>query len=396
MQFSKVEELYSKTFSQDEMYDFRNDIHMHPELGGEEFRTVGKICEKLDEYGLKYDHIADTGVIVRIHGSRPGKTIALRADIDALPVDENTDFEFKSQTPGKHHACGHDIHTTILLGVAKMLAALKGDFAGNFTLLFQPAEESFGGAERMIAAGALENPHVDHVIGLHNNMDIPAGQVGVLYGGGYAGSISFRMTIHGKSAHAAHPHESIDPIVCAAQFITACQTVVSRNMDPTGCAVVTVGSIHGGTVSNQITDSVELKGTTRTLNREVGEMVINRVEALARTTCEGMGAALEFERIYGYRPLINDDATVDAVKAIMEDSIGKENVHVLKTPEMGCEDFAYFAEQRPSVFYQFGVMPTDGQPVYGLHNTRYNPNAKEAIPFGIKLQTAVALGLAGN
>lgn len=395
MKYSIVEEFYSNLFQSNEMYDFRNDLHMHPEIGGEEFRTVEKICEKMDEYGLSYEHVADTGLVVRIKGNRPGKTIGIRADIDALPIDDESDFEFKSQIPGRNHACGHDIHCACLVGVAKMLASLKGDFAGNIVLLFQPAEESFGGADRMIKDGALENPHVDHVIGFHNSQGSFPGEAEIRYGSMYAGSDGFRMVVHGKSAHAAYPGSSIDPIVCASQIVLACQTIVSRNVSPTNSAVVTFGVIQGGVVQNQIPDSVLLRGTCRTLDPETRELAIRRVREVAEGVCEAMGATLEFERIPSYPPLVNDDKVVDVVKSVLVEAIGSDKVHEIHESEMGCEDFAYFAAARPSCYYHLGDRPADRQ-VFGAHNTKYNPDAEHAIPYGIKFHTAIALTLAGN
>lgn len=395
MKYSEIEKLYAQAVSTEEMIMFRNDLHMHPEIGGEEYRTVEKICQEMDKLGLEYEHVADTGVVVRIKGNRPGKTIGIRADIDALPIDDESSNPFKSVIPGRNHACGHDIHCTCLVGTAKMLAALKGDFAGNITLLFQPAEESFGGADRMIKDGALENPHVDHVIGFHNSQGYPAGHAEYRYGGMYAGSDGFKIIVHGKSAHAAFPEGSIDPIVTASQIVLACQTIVSRNVSPNDSAVVTFGVIQGGTVQNQIPDSVILRGTCRTLNPNTRELAIKRVREIAQGVCDSYGATLEFERIPSYPPLINSDEVVDVVKQVLVEALGEENVHNCPTPEMGCEDFAYFAAERPSCYYHLGDRPTDRE-VFGAHNTKYNPDADHAIPYGIKLHTTIALTLAGN
>ena len=395
MKFSEIEKIYEKTVSTEEMIQFRNDLHMHPEIGGEEHRTVEKICGELDKLGLDYEHIADTGVVVRIKGNRPGKTIGIRADIDALPIDDESACECKSVIPGRNHACGHDIHCTCLLGAARMLASLKGDFAGNITLLFQPAEESFGGAERMIKEGALENPHVDCVVGFHNSQAHPAGNAEYRFGAMYAGSDGFRMVIHGKSAHAASPSSSIDPIVTASQIVLACQTIVSRNVSPNDSAVVTFGVIQGGTVQNQIPDSVLLRGTCRTLSPKTRELAIRRVREIAQGVCDSYGATLEFERIPSYPPLINDDEVTAAVKQVLTEALGEDHVFLNADPEMGCEDFAYFAEARPSCYYHLGSRPVDRQ-VFGAHNTKYNPDAEGAIPYGIKLHAAIALTLAGN
>jgi len=397
MKYKEVEQIYNNIFSETELIDFRRDIHMHPEIGGEEFRTMEKICAHLDTYGLTYEKgIADTGVVVRIKGNRPGKTIGIRADIDALPIDDATDLPYKSCVPGRMHACGHDMHTTIVLGIAKVLASLKGEFAGNFTLLFQPAEESFGGADRMIQAGALENPHVDHVVGLHVATGYKPGYCGIKYGGMYAGSDGFRIVVKGKSAHAAGPQASIDPIVTAAEIIMAIQTIVSRNTAPQDSAVVSFGAIHGGVVQNQIPDSVELKGTCRTLNPTVREFTIKRVKEISESVAAAMGATVEFTRIPSYPPLVNGDEVVDVVKNVLTEALGEDHVNLEKESEMGCEDFAYYAAARPSCFWHLGSRPDKpDEEIYGAHNTKYEAN-EAALAYGVKLQATIALTLAGN
>lgn len=395
MEYAQIEKIFSEIFTESELFDIRHEIHMHPEIGGEEFHTNDVICENLEKWGIPYERgVADTGVVAKLSGKYPGKTIAIRADIDALPITEETDFPYKSVIPGRMHACGHDIHTTVLLGLAKFLKHLDGNYAGNFTLIFQPAEESFGGADRMIKAGVLENPHVDHVIGLHCGTGNALGHVGIRYGAMYAGSDAMAVKIIGKSAHAAYPAGGLDPIVMAGQMVSAVQSVVSRNISPQNSAVVTFGTIHGGTVQNQIPDEVELKGTIRTLDPETREFAIKRVEQVCRGVVEGMGGKLEFTRIPSYPPLVNDDAIVDVVREVLTDALGEERVHLEKQSAMGCEDFAYFAAQRPSAYWHLGCRPETGE-VFGGHNCRFNPDEK-GIDYGVKLQAAIALRLAGN
>lgn len=395
MDYKTINELFNAAITEEKLIDIRREIHMHPELGGEEFNTDDIICKCLDTWDIPYTKgVADTGVMVKFTGKRPGKTVAIRADIDALPIQEENDVPFKSLVPGKMHACGHDIHTTVLLGAAKLLKSLNGDYAGNFTLLFQPAEEGIGGAERMIRAGVLENPHVDHVIALHCGADVEVGKVAVKYDGMFAGSDAIDIRVTGKSAHAAYPSLGLDPIVMTSQAISAIQSVVSRNTAPQNSAVVTIGRISGGTVRNQIPDYVDLQGTIRTLDPVTRAFTVEQVEKIFRGVVEGMGGKLDFRRTPSYPPLINDNKTVDIIKTAFEDAIGSDSVLLLKDPVMGCEDFAYFTAERPSMLWRLGCKPC-GAEIVPLHNSRFNPDER-CISLGVKLQTLAALVLAGN
>ena len=388
------EEIYNKTFQETELVEIRRDLHRNPDPGLKEFRTQAKICEYLDNWGVSYKKIAGTGVIADFKGKYPGKNIGLRADIDALPVTEQNDFEFKSQVEGMMHACGHDIHTTILLGAAKALASLKGEFAGFIRLIFQPGEEMYGGARYMIKDGCLENPHLDHVFGLHVHPQFPVGVIGLKYDTVCAATNAFDITIHGKSSHAAMPENGIDPIVMAANMIVAAQTVVSRNTSAQDSALITFGNIHGGSVRNQVPDSVSCQGTIRTLTPQVRQKTIDRFKAVLTGMASSFGGTVDISIPSGYDPLIVDNDTVDKVRAIASELIGDENIIMEKEAQMYGEDFAYYANEVPSVFYHLGCKQTEGE-TERLHNSRFNPS-EDCIPVGVKLQLAVALTMASE
>ena len=395
MTYKEIENIYAKVFAENELQEIRHRIHMHPELGGEEYHTDEVICGCLDKWGIPYQKgIAETGVVVKFTGKYPGKTVALRADIDALPVREETGLPYSSKIPGKMHACGHDIHTAILIGAARMLKELDGEYAGNFTLLFQPAEERQGGAKPMIEAGVLEDPHADCCLALHCGADIDAGCVGIRYDSMFAASDAFDVKITGKSCHAAYPSLGVDPIVIAAQVISTIQTVVSRNTAPQNSAVVTIGKISGGTVRNQIPDAVEMQGTIRTLDPETREFTVRKVESICKGVAESMGGKAEFKHMPGYPPVMNDKNIVDVVKQTATESIGEENVHIIKASVMGAEDFAYFTQERPSALWRLGCRKKGAETV-PLHNSRFAPD-ESCIDLGVKLQIAIALALAAN
>ncbi|MBX5473276.1 MAG: amidohydrolase, partial [Acetobacteraceae bacterium] len=263
----------------------RRDIHAHPELAFEEERTAGVVARELERLGIPCQTgVGRTGVVGLIEGGRPGPVLAIRADMDALPIEERTGLPFASTRPGLMHACGHDVHTVTLLGVAAVLKELAPQLAGAVKLVFQPAEEILGGAKEMIAAGVMEAPHVDMALGFHNIPNMPCGRFAYVPGAAMAAADAFDLTVHGRSGHAAHPEFAIDPIVAAANLVTQLQTFVSREVGAVQSAVVTVGAIHGGSVRNIIPDEVELRGTVRTLD----ETVRSRAEAAIRRLCEGI------------------------------------------------------------------------------------------------------------
>lgn len=351
----------------DWLVDVRRDLHMNPELGMEEFRTQGKVIEYLESFGIEYKKIANTGVLGIIRGKSEGKTVGLRADMDALPIQDAKEVEYKSTVPGKMHACGHDAHTTVLLGAARILKEMEDEISGNVKLFFQPAEETIGGAEPMIKEGAMENPKVEGVFGLHVTPGINVGEIGLKYGSTNASSDGIRIIIHGNSAHGAYPQGGTDAIVISSAVISSLQTIVSRNTDPLNSAVLTFGKINGGTQANIIADKVEIVGTLRTLDGETRAMIKEKIKKIATKTAESMDGRAEVIIREGYMALINDDDMVDIVKEGTENLFGVDKVKILENPSLGVEDFAYFAAAAPGAFLRLGSKSIDGESKSGHH-----------------------------
>ena len=369
------------------LIEVRRDLHAHPELAFEEVRTASVVARELTRLGIAHTTgVAVTGVVGLIEGGRPGPVLAIRADMDALPILEQTGLAFASTVPGLMHACGHDIHTATLLGVAAVLKELAPSLAGTVKLIFQPAEEAIGGAERMIAEGVLEGPHVDMALGFHNYPQLPVGRFGFCPGPALAAADTFEITVHGRSGHAAHPYAAVDPIVAAASLVGLLQTVVSREVKPLQPAVVTVGAIHGGTASNIIPDLVSLKGTVRTLHAEAQDTA----EAAIRRLCAGHGEAMRVrcEIIYerGVPAMLNDDRVLEPVVAAVRLQLG--DVVQRTHPSMGAEDFALMSQVVPS--FQLGV--GSGAPGRDdrLHNSGYQPD-ESCIGFGVQALARAAL-----
>ena len=364
----------------------RRYLHRHAECSEHEHGTMALIAEHLRSLGIPCrTGVAETGVVGLIEGALPGPVIALRADIDALPIqEENPGLDYASENPGVMHACGHDAHTAILLGTAELLLRLREQLHGSVKLLFQPAEESIGGAERMIAEGVLENPHVDAVFGLHVANDLRPGQIGLRYGQMYAASDMLTVKLFGRSCHGAHPSEGVDAILIAAQILSACQSVVSRNVAPTDAAVCTFGTIRGGQVRNQVADYVEMTGILRTLCPETRLLLRERVRTICEQTAAMMGGRAEFLLEPSYGPLINDDGMVDRVRENTAALLGAEATVLRRVPSLGVEDFAYFAAERPACFFHLGA--GTGDPRHDVaHSSSFNIDER-CIPLGICLQ----------
>ncbi len=365
----------------------RRDLHAHPELGFEEVRTAGVVAAELTRLGIPHrTGVGRTGVFGVIEGGRPGPTLAIRADMDALPIGEETGLPFASTIEGKMHACGHDIHTATLLGVAEVLAGMAPMLAGRIALVFQPAEEILAGADAMIADGAADG--VDMAIGFHNMPDRPVGTTAFVRGAALAAADRFELTIRGKSGHAAHPDDSVDPILAAAHFVAQVQSVVSREVKPIHPAVVTIGAFHAGTVANIIPERAVLKGTVRTLHpaaRDTAEAAIRRLltglESGMRVRC-----TLDYQR--GVPPLRNDDALLDRVIAATEEQLGSPPAQ--GEPSMGAEDFSAFAERMPSAHLLIG----SGSPGRRdrLHNAGYSPDER-CIGVGVQALSRAALAI---
>ena len=367
----------------------RRDLHAHPELAFEEIRTAGVVARELARMGIPHvTGVGRTGVVATIEGGRPGRTLAIRADMDALPIHEQTGLAFASTVAGKMHACGHDIHTSTLLGVAEVLRDWAPRIAGTVKLIFQPAEEAIGGAEAMIAEGVLDG--VSAALGFHNAPDLAVGRFGYTRGASLAAADTFRLMIHGRSGHAAHPDQAVDPIVAAASLIGQLQTVASREAGPLSPCVVTVGAIHAGTVPNIIPDFCELRGTVRTLDAATRDMAEAAIGRLCAGLEAGMRVRAELAYTRGVPPMVNDDAVLDATLASVRAQFG--DVVEAGPPSMGAEDFAVMAEVVPAFHLRIGA----SQPGRAdrLHNSAYQPDER-CIGFGVQALARAALDAMG-
>ena len=373
----------------------RRTIHRRPEGGFAEFETAALVERTLASCGIPSWRVARTGVAARLEGNLPGPAVALRADMDALQLQEESGAPYASEVPGLMHACGHDAHTAMLLGAAMLLARRSCEFKGSVVFLFQPAEETTGGALPMIREGVLEDPRVEAVFGLHVAVGLPCGEVSVSEGVVHAASDMFDLTIRGCGCHGAYPHEGVDAVAVSAQVLCALQTVVSRCVDPLESAVVTVGTIRGGFARNVVAESVEMEGILRTLSP--GTRILAREKI--RTTVEGTAAALggraEIRFREGYPCLENDPSMAILVRETGDVLLGKEKVRRAERPSMGVEDFAYFAAERPAAFFNLGV----GNPGKGIvnpaHSSRFDLD-EEALPVGTAMLAGVALNFLGK
>lgn len=375
----------------DELIKIRRDLHEHPELGFEEKRTSDIIKRFLEKEGIPFTSVAKTGVCGIIRGESKGnnRVIGLRADMDGLPIDDKKQCPYKSKIPGKMHACGHDAHTTILLGAARILNNYKKSFSGTIKLFFEPAEETIGGAPFMIKEGVLENPKVDAILGLHVTEDLECGKIRIKRDVVNAASNPFRIKIIGRGGHGAAPSATIDPIVIASNVIMALQTIVSREISPVNPSVITVGSIHGGTAQNVIPEEVTLIGIIRTLTTEDRIYVKKRVKDIAEEICHSMRGRAEVDIEESYPCLYNNDEIVSLVKSVAGKVIGAENVVEQKYPSMGVESFAYFAMERKSAFYYLGTGNKIKNTDKSAHSNLFDID-EDAIPIGVALQCAIA------
>lgn len=363
----------------------RRKIHAHPEAGWQEYKTSALVREHLTALGIPFYGIGETAVVGQIDGGLPGgRCIGLRSDMDALPIDEQTGAEYASQVAGMMHACGHDSHTAILLGTAALLQERRSELAGKVKLFFQPAEEGPGGARRMIEAGCMEAPRVDAVLALHiDTIQCAAGQVLVIPGPSHASSAEFRLTVIGSGGHGARPNCSVDPIVAAAQIITALQTIASRETDPLEAVVVSIGTLKAGYRWNVIADQVEITGTIRALKDSISEETPRRIERIVAGICQAMRCTYEFSVPYYVPPVHNDEALAQEVARSCAEVLGEENVHVRRTPAMGGEDFSYFSQAAPSVIYRLGGRNPEKDCIYPMHHPRFNLD-----------ESAIAVGMA--
>ena len=363
----------------EKVINWRRDFHEHPELGNQEKRTAAIIAKHLQDLGIEVKTgVAKTGVVGVLKGGKPGPVVALRADMDALPVTERVPLPFASkvkttyndQEVGVMHACGHDSHVAILMGVAEILSGMKKDLTGTVKFIFQPAEEGApvgeeGGAELMVKEGVLQNPKVDVIFGLHINSQTPVGQLTYRPGGTMAAVNDMKITITGKQAHGAYPWSSVDPVVVAAQIVNNLQTIVSRNLNITeNPGVVTIGSIHGGVRSNIIPEKVEMLGTVRNFTAADEAMFIDRIKTIATKTAEAAGAKAEVLIPYSahYPVTFNDVELTEKMLPSLQSTAGAINVK-LKPPVTGAEDFSFYQEKVPGLFFFLGAMPKGQDPL---------------------------------
>jgi amidohydrolase len=376
---------------QQEVIAIRRHIHQNPELSFEEYNTSKFVCDKLDEYGIEYQSgIVKTGVVGLIKGNNfTKKTIALRADLDALPILEENEVDYKSVNNGVMHACGHDVHTSSLLGAAKILNELKDQFEGTIKLIFQPGEEKLpGGASLMISEGVLKNPDVQSIIGQHVYPQLEVGKVGFRSGMYMASTDELYVTVHGKGGHAALPHLTVDPILITAHILTALQQIVSRNSHPTAPTVLSFGKIIANGATNIIPDKVELEGTFRAMDENWRADAHLKMKKMAETIAESMGGKCEIKIVKGYPFLVNDEVTTERAKQAAITYLGAENVIDLQL-RMTAEDFAYYSQVTPACFYRLGIKGKS-QSASSLHTSTFNID-EAAIETSIGLMAWLAV-----
>lgn len=386
----------AKQFAED-VVQIRRHIHANPELSYQEFETAKYVAKQLRALGIDpKEGVAGTGLTAIIKGKNPElKTVALRGDMDALPILEANDIDYKSTKEGIMHACGHDVHTACVLGAARILNELKDQFEGTVKLVFQPGEEKNpGGASLMIKDGALKNPRPDRMMGQHVMPYIPTGKVGFREGMYMASADEVYLTVKGKGGHAALPDKVIDPIIIASHILVALQQVVSRNADPKTPTVLSFGTIHGGQAQNIIPDEVKISGTFRALNEAWRFEAHKRITSIAKGVAEGMGGACDVNIDVGYPFLTNDETTTKTARKAAVDYLGEENVVDLDL-WMGAEDFAFYSHEVPSCFYRLGTGNEEKGTTNGVHTSNFNID-EDAIELGIGLMAWIALNQLTN
>jgi len=374
-----------------EVIAFRRDLHANPELSGAEFETALKVREKLTGLaGIKVSPpLMETDVVAVLNPDRDGPCIALRAEMDALPIDEKTSVPYKSKVPGVMHACGHDGHTAILLGTAMALSQTADELPGKVKFIFQPDEEDTGGAKVLVEEGVLENPKVDAIAALHGWPEARLGTILTRTGSMMAASSPFEITVCGRGTHGAYPNRGIDPIVAAAHIITALQSIVARTVDPLEPAVVTVGQISAGAACNVIPSECTMKGTLRYIQDEAGEHLRRQVTQIVENTARALGAKAEVRIEEGYPPVVNDTGITELIAQVAHDLFGEYKDKTNLPFSMGVEDFAYYAQQVPASIFRLGIRPDNMDTYPGLHSPQFDFN-DEAIPVGIRMFCEIA------
>jgi len=384
----RISEIY------EDIIKIRRHIHQNPELGYEEENTSALVAKELRSLGLQVEEgIAGYGVMGVLKGYHPGKTILLRADMDALPVQEETGLPFASKIPGKMHACGHDIHTAILLGAAGILSNYKESLSGQIKFVFQPAEECSpqGGARGMIEAGILTNPDVDYAMALHVWPELSVGEIGLCSGPCSAQSDRIFLKVKGKAGHASAPHHGVDAVVAAGQLVSTIQTIVSRRIDPRDSVVISIGQISGGSRYNVICDKVEMEGTVRIMTPGYENKIQEFISQVGHGVAQAHGASFEMDYIKGYPMVINDALLVEKLTGILAEKIGKNAIKNISQDTTG-EDFSFISDRVPSVYMKLGSSPKNSREIFSLHNNRITFD-EACIPSGIKALVVSSLGL---
>ena len=368
-----------------QLIQWRRQIHQRPELGFREKLTSEFLCQKLQEWGIDYQNeIAHTGIVATIPSNHPGPVLAIRADMDALPIQEENQVPYCSQHDGIMHACGHDGHTAIALGTAYYLSQHKDSFRGTVKIIFQPAEEGPGGAKPMIEAGVLKNPDVEAIIGLHLWNNLPLGMIGVRSGALMAAVEIFNCTIFGKGGHGALPHQTIDSVVVSAQIINALQTIVARNINPLESAVVTVGELHAGTAENVIADTARMRGTVRYFNPDYAAYLPQRIEEVIKGVCQAHGAKYELNYQSLYPPLINDATIAELIKSVALEVVETPTGIVPECQTMGGEDMSFFLQQVPGCYFFLGSANEQKGLAYPHHHPRFDFD-ETVLPMGVEI-----------
>jgi len=376
----------------DEVIAWRRELHRIPELGFELFKTSAFIKKQLNCLNIPCQVMAETGLVALVEGGEPGPTLAFRADMDALPIKEETGLPYASDN-GNMHACGHDAHAAMLLGASKILSANRDKIKGRVKLIFQPGEEGYGGAQKMIEEGCLKNPDVDAIYGLHVGQIFPEvglGQVGVCSGTILAAATAFTVEVIGKSTHGALPHLGVDSITTAAEMITSLQKIISREINPLETAVLTIGKIEGGEAINIVTPRVEFSGDFRTIDQENRHYITGRVKEICASVAAANRAKAEVKIIGGYPPTVNHPAFAEKVTAVAEQVVGSNNVVSILKPNMGTEDMSLYLEKVPGAFFMLGTGNPERGFIYPHHNSRFDLD-ESALWIGPAIFTTLAL-----
>ena len=375
----------------EEIISYRRVIHSNPEVGQELPKTKKYVMDKLVEFGYSPEEICESGIVATIKGNKPGKTFLLRADMDALPIAEKTSCDFKS-TNGCMHACGHDMHTAMLLGAARLLKENQDEIEGTIKLVFQPDEEGFTGSKKMIKAGVLENPKVDAALAMHVHSGTPSNVVLCGLGTSIAGCNRFRIVVKGKGCHGAMPETGIDPINIAAHIYLAIQTILTREISATESAVVTIGKFVGGDVPNVIPEEVVMEGTIRSLDKEVGEFIFDRMNEIVTSTAKMLRGEAELIELSSVPPLANNDELAHELTGYMKDIVGEKAVVLFEQGGMGSEDFASYSYEVPSVYIMLGAGTNQENSLYGeaMHNEKVVFN-EDILPTGAAIHAYSAI-----